>query len=81
MDSEEANPTWIYEDPGAYSVKFEVSNGIFSDVIFLENHITVFDGETALLFDGDKSDVTCPAAPSLNMTENITTEAWILPYG
>jgi hypothetical protein len=46
-----------------------------------ENYIRVFDGESALSFDGQESFVSVSASPSLNLTAQFTLEAWINPSG
>ncbi|UCE18934.1 MAG: T9SS type A sorting domain-containing protein [Gemmatimonadota bacterium] len=81
IDSEEPSPIWIYEQPGIYTVRIEVSSDSLSSERIDEDYIQVFDGESALLFTGNSSCATCPAAPHLNLTEAITIEAWIHPTG
>jgi hypothetical protein len=41
----------------------------------------VFDGESALCFDGSSTAVTCSSTPSLNLMTALTIEAWIKPDG
>ncbi len=77
IDSEEQNPTWTYQSPGDYSVRLDVFYGAESETILREDYIHVFNGESALEFDGAGSYVSCPATPSLNFSEAITFEAWI----
>lgn len=79
VDSEEQHPSWVYEDSGTYSVSLEISSDLGSDERFVEDYIHVFDGESALWFDGDRSHVLCQAAPSLQLTGTLTIEAWINP--
>lgn len=81
FESEQQNPSWTYADPGVYSVLLEVANNIASQKKLYRDLVRVFDGESALLFDGDKSKVTCPASVSLNLQENLTIEAKINPAG
>lgn len=81
IDASGANPEWTYNTPGTYSVKLQVSNGITTKYLTLEEYIRVFDGESALWFDGDDGAVLCPASPSLNLTDAMTLEAWIHPEG
>lgn len=80
-DSNEKNPSWTYEQPGKYAVKLITSDGVNSDVIEMENYIDVFDGESALCFDGANSSVICPAVIGLNLTETMTIEAKIKTTG
>jgi len=42
IDSYEENPTWIYEEPGLYSVSLTVSDGINTDTELKEEYITVY---------------------------------------
>ncbi|UCE18767.1 MAG: VCBS repeat-containing protein [Gemmatimonadota bacterium] len=79
VNSQEENPTWTYTEPGIYSVSLEVSNGSVTYRRFRENYIHVFDGESALAFDGQDSYASCPAVPDLNVTAAFTIEAWINP--
>jgi PKD repeat protein/putative intracellular protease/amidase len=79
IDSEDQNPHWIYSEPGIYTVRLDVSDGVTSESVTLEEHIYVFDGESALQFDGSNSHTTCPATSSLNLTGECTIEAWINP--
>ncbi|UCE17255.1 MAG: VCBS repeat-containing protein [Gemmatimonadota bacterium] len=81
IDSEEQNPGWTYNEPGIYSVSLEVTNGTDTYTQILEDYIRVFDGESALQFNGSNSSLSCPAAPSLNLTEALTFEAWMYPTG
>jgi len=81
IDSQEQNPQWTYENPGQYTITLEVIGDSISKKITYKDYIYVFDGESALLFDGMDSYVTCPAAPSLNLIEKLSVEAWIKPSG
>jgi PKD repeat protein len=79
VDSEEQHPAWMYEEPGIYSVSLEIVTDVRSESAIAEDFIHVFDGESALWFDGDRSYVQCQAAPSLHLTGTLTIEAWINP--
>ncbi|UCE18247.1 MAG: T9SS type A sorting domain-containing protein [Gemmatimonadota bacterium] len=79
IDSEDQNPAWTYPDTGSYTVSLEFSNGTFFYSRIYEDCIRVFDGESALEFDGAESYVSCPSVPSLNLTQTLTVEAWIKP--
>jgi hypothetical protein len=46
-----------------------------------ESFINVFDGESALCFNGRDGGVNCGATPSLSLTDAATIEAWICPEG
>jgi PKD repeat protein/putative intracellular protease/amidase len=80
-DSEDRNPSWQYADPGTYAVTLQVSNGVYTETLVREDGVRVFDGESALLFDGISSRVVCETSSSLNLTDALTVEAWIDPTG
>ncbi|MCP4709513.1 MAG: S8 family serine peptidase [Planctomycetes bacterium] len=81
VDSNELNPAWTYTEPGSYSVSLEVTNGAISRSFVREDYIHVFDGESALLFDGQEGYGLCSSSPGLNLTDAVTLEAWIKPSG
>lgn len=81
VDSRDQHPNWTFENPGDYTVVFEVSNDSTTYRLVKENFISVFDGSSALLFNPAISNVFCPASPELNLTEAATLEAWIHPKG
>ena len=78
IDSYEQNPSWTYEEVGSYLAKLEVSNGISTETVISEDSIKVFDGESALFFDVGNS-VTISADSTLNISDELTLEAWIKP--
>ena len=79
VDSELQHPSWTYQTPGIYSVCLHVSDASLWQPSLQEDCIHVFDGFSALLFEGADSYVSCPAAPDLNITGAFTFEAWIQP--
>ncbi|MCU0646204.1 MAG: FG-GAP-like repeat-containing protein, partial [bacterium] len=81
IDAQEQTPAFSYEQPGTYTVRLIVSNDSLSQTITRENYIQVFDGESALSFDGKAGMAKCPATPTLNLTSAATFEAWINPGG
>ena len=81
IDSNEESASWTYTEPGNYSVRLVASNDTIDQEKVFENFIHIFDGKSALLFNGDNSLVTCPASPTLNLTESVTIEGWINPNG
>ncbi len=81
VDSNDQYPFGIYPEPGHYTVRLETSNGLFSQTLIRENYIRVFDGESAIQFDGANGSAHCLADPTLNLTELMTIEAWIRPTG
>jgi len=81
IDSDGQNPTWTYEMPGVYSVGLEVFCESISTQLIFKDYIQVFDGQSALEFNGQTGCAQCPAAPVLNLTNNFSVEAWIKPTG
>ncbi len=79
VDSDQQNPIWTYAISDTYTVSLQVSNDSLSHTLIKENYIKVFNGESALQFDGENSRVICSASASLNLTESLTIEAWINP--
>jgi PKD repeat protein len=78
-DSNEQNPIWSYTEPGYYDVQLTVSFGGVDDAMLNEDYIRVFDGHSALEFDGDDSNVTCLSGDVPELTNAFTMEAWIYP--
>lgn len=78
IDSEESQPTWIYENPGDYSV----SLGLATDSVYLtvlyEDYISVFNGFSAIEFNSDNTTAIC--SNSINIENNFTFECWVKPY-
>lgn len=81
IDSDQPEPVWVYEQSGTYSVRLDVSSDSLSHTLEYPDYIRVFDGESALMFNGNESHASCPAAPDINLTEAVTMEAWINPAG
>jgi len=81
IDSNDENPTWTYALLGKYNVRLESSNDTLIQSKIFEDFIHIFDGESALSFDGEIGEASCPANPNLNLTEAVTMEAWIKPSG
>ncbi len=80
-DSYDQNPAHEYTSPGNYSVRLKISDGIHSTETTYEDYVRVFDGQSALEFDGEVSYVSSPASESMNLIGPFTIEAWIHPYG
>ncbi|HEX9970537.1 MAG TPA: LamG-like jellyroll fold domain-containing protein, partial [bacterium] len=81
IDSYDPNPNWTFQNPGSCSVKLVVSNDSLAQTIIQEELIHVFDGESALFFDGNKGCVSCPTTSSINLQNCLTIEAKINPAG
>ncbi len=79
IDTTGQNATWTYDAPGLYTVRLVTPQGDFAPSVVLPDCVRVFDGGSALRFDGDGSHVVCQAAPDLNLTEELTLETWIRP--
>ena len=78
-DSNEQNPTWTYEEPGYYDVQLTISYDGVNNSILKEDYIRVFNGHSALEFNGDDSNVTCSASEIPELATAFTMEAWIYP--
>jgi len=81
FESASQSTNWTYETPGIYSVKLEVGNDTSTTTVIYSDYIKVFDGQSALSFDGTSSVVTVSASDDLNLTDNFSMEAWIKPAG
>jgi len=79
FDAEGPGAVHTYEEPGRYTVRLEVSNGIESGTCIKDELIGIFDGESALHFNGDDGYALCPSSSSLALTDAVTVEAWIFP--
>ncbi|MBC8193855.1 MAG: PKD domain-containing protein [Candidatus Marinimicrobia bacterium] len=81
VDSELQHPTWIYNEPGTYSVSLTIRNADTTVSILVDHAIEVFNGESSLHFEGPDNAVIVDYSPLLNMTEAMSIEAWIYPTG
>jgi len=81
IDSYEQDPQWTYSSEGIYDVTLTVSCDSMSRRRVKEDFIHIFNGESALLFDGQESYAVIMASQSLNLTNQFTMEAWINPSG
>ncbi|MFC2086124.1 LamG-like jellyroll fold domain-containing protein, partial [Bacteroidota bacterium] len=81
IDSFEENPEWTYEDTGIYSVKLEIQIDTLLFTTLYEEYISVFNGESALEFSSENSNVMIEASDNLNLTQEFSVEAWIKPVG
>ena len=81
IDAEEQHPFCTYEDPGTYTVSLHISSNAVEHTKSYDGYVRVFDGESALECNGQTSRASCAATPSLNLTDELTVEAWINPSG
>lgn len=69
--------SWIYGEPGVYSVRLLVETDSLNNQILLNNCISVFDGFSANEFYGQTSSAVCNSELGLN--SSFTFEAWVKP--
>jgi len=79
IDSGEENPSYLFEEPGKYTVSLKVTTDFEEETLIKPELISVFDGKSALQFDGTSSNVTFPSKENLNLTEQFTIEAVLKP--
>ncbi|MBN1781036.1 S8 family serine peptidase [bacterium] len=79
LDGSGPDPEWTYAQSDTLNVWFRSTAGSSSQTLTKAGLITVFDGTSALDFNGGTSMVTIPASESLNFTDAFTFEAWIYP--
>jgi PKD repeat protein len=70
---------WTCAVPGLQTVRLVTPDGDFDPSVTVADCIQAFDTSSALRFDGDETQVVCAAAPDLNLTSELTLEAWIRP--
>ncbi len=80
IDSHEKSPVFVFETPGEYSVSLTLQGGGITKNYQFENQVRVFNGESSLLFNTDSSYAKCQPTDELNLTQNLTLEAWVKPY-
>lgn len=76
-DSEEIDPSWVYDIPGQYTVQLEVTNADSTVTIAKTDYVRVFNGNSGLEFDGDGAVVTCPPETGGGIDYELTLEAWV----
>jgi len=80
IDSYDANPSWAYDTPGSYTINLKVTTDSLEQTLVKEDYIRIFNGESALEFNGENSFVNVASSPGLNIPGSFTLEAWINPY-
>ena len=68
IDSEEQNPTFIYTEPGTYTVSLTVSNGTDEDTKVIEDMITVYDNDNV---QGSANGVWSPEYGTYNVVADV----------
>jgi PKD repeat protein len=81
VDSYDQHPTWVFDEPGQWTVALSIADELTAETLIEEDYIGVFDGESAICFDGIESHASCASSPELNLREALTVEAWIHPVG
>lgn len=79
IDSYEKNPSFVYDEPGIYSVRMNISDGVTSRSIVKENLINVYSDDCSVTLSSENSTLYCEASESLSLTEGFLLEAWIRP--
>lgn len=80
VDSDSAMATWIYSEPGLYTIQYEITNAETTSVCTLEQGIEVFsEGRSALQLDGMSQHIQTTGVSTTNLAEAFTLEAWINP--
>ncbi len=79
FDSEEQNPTWIFNEPGVYKLKANFHSDSLSSFYAPPDSILVFEGESSLSFLKTSSRVTIKPNESFDFKNNWTFETWIKP--
>jgi PKD repeat protein len=80
FDSEEQNPTWIYYEPGEYTVTLNIANSLSNQNETRTGFIRVFDGHSALEFQGSGSFLEATPYDTLSLAEGFAFECWCKPF-
>ena len=82
-DDQACSPQFTYTEPGTYIVKLTATDGAGEFSSIHTDTICVFNGESALSFDGVNYSSAVYVAPSASMPlrQAFTLEAWIKPCG
>ena len=79
IDDTLQNPQYTYAAAGSYNVQLFVENALYQDDTLKNDYIRVFDGESAMEFNGLSGSVIVESDSALSPVENISSEAWIKP--
>lgn len=80
--STDKNPQVSYSQPGSYDVTLSVTNALGSDMVIMEDLISVTSldyGNLALEYDGTDDYVEVSNESAFDFTSAMTLEAWIKP--
>ena len=80
IDSNESDPVHSFSQPGYYTVTLTVSNGVLSNSMVRENMVRVFDGNSALEFNGLDSYLEATPKSAQTLSSGFGFEAWIKPF-
>jgi hypothetical protein len=81
IDTTGQDAAWTFLAPGTYPVRLELGYGPFAPSALLDGDVLVFDESSALRFEGGSERAVCAGTPGLNLTGDLTIEAWIHPEG
>lgn len=76
-DSDEINPTFVFNSPGTYSTSLSISDGLLERNLVRENYIKVFDGESCLSFPESNSNLKIEANYAGDLKNNFSIEMWL----
>jgi len=77
VDSYEENPVYTYTTPGIYTVKLSVTNENHTLSRCYENMVSVFNGNSAILFNGNNTTASTSSEDTFNLAGPLTIECWI----
>jgi PKD repeat protein len=80
MDDNLQNPQYSYTTAGSYNVHLFVENALYQDDTLKNDYIRIFDGESAMEFNGITGSVFIESDSAISPVENISIETWINPY-
>ncbi len=81
FDSQIQNPSYIFENPGVYDVKLEISDGTETNSVIKEDFIKIYGGETSLEFNGHTGYAKLPEVAEVILNSPFTIEGYIYPTG
>lgn len=79
-DSFDENPIYTYDKPGYYNVKLTVRNSLDSSTVIREDMIRVFDGNSAVEFNGEDGFLDATPVSPRSLETGFGFECWIKPF-